>query len=111
PTPRRAGHPTREEVLAAWETQQAHNATRQGGHTVDDQHEHHSPEASEPSSVSRGVKQAQQARKATGRANLTRVASHVKDHPGQSVPEIAEALDLSPATIKRHLRSLRGGDG
>ncbi len=111
PRPRQAGHPTREEVLAAWERQQAHNAARKGGHTVGDQDEHQAPDRSEPPGVSRGVRQAQQARKATGRVNLQRVADHVKTHPGQSVPAIAEALDLSPATVKRHLRTLRGSDG
>lgn len=110
PTPRTGGAP-REEVLAAWERQQAHNAAQQGGHTVDDQDKWRPTDQSDQHSVTPGVTLAHRARRSTGQANLQRVADHVRAHPEHTVAQVAEALTLSPSTIKRHLRTLRGGHG
>lgn len=111
PNPYQAGCPTREEVLAAWERQQAHNAARKGSQIEPDQHEHRGDLTAQISDVNRAPESATKARREAGAHTRQRIVDHTSAHPDHSVPEIAEALDLSPSTIRRHLRTLRGSDG
>ncbi|TNY34553.1 helix-turn-helix domain-containing protein [Thermomonospora catenispora] len=48
-----------------------------------------------------------QARRALGASTRQRIALYLEEHPGASVPEVAQALGLSKDTVKRHRRALR----
>lgn len=109
PTPRQSGVPTRVEVEEAWRRQQAQNAGQSEGHTVADQHENPNRSDRSEDGMTR-TSPAIAARRATGQTNLRRVADYRKAHPAHNVDQIADALSLSPSTIKRHIRTLRGGD-
>ncbi|MFG2072930.1 helix-turn-helix domain-containing protein [Nonomuraea maritima] len=52
------------------------------------------------------MKAATNARRATGEQTRARVADHMAANPGHSVQQIADALGLSVATVKRHRRTI-----
>ncbi|MDL4777870.1 hypothetical protein [Actinomadura xylanilytica] len=51
-----------------------------------------------------------EARRAVGASTQGRVAAYYADHPDATRAEVARALEISPETVKRHRRALRGGD-
>jgi hypothetical protein len=57
-----------------------------------------------------GLTSATEARRAVGRRTRARVAGYLAQHPDATVEEIATALDISTATVKRHRRAMRTGD-
>lgn len=59
-----------------------------------------------PEPVSRVIPAAQ-ARRAMGASTHQRIASYMAEHPKATIPQIAKALKVSPATVKRHRRALR----
>jgi hypothetical protein len=62
------------------------------------------------SDCDKGLKSATEARRAAGRKTRARVAAYLAQHPDATVEEIASALNLSMATVKRHRRAIRSGD-
>lgn len=45
-----------------------------------------------------------------GRAPIRRIALYLAEHPGADAREIATVVDLSPDTVREHLRTLRDRD-
>lgn len=86
---------------------------RQGGHIVGDRAGRGGHIDSDQGGRSDGATRilpAAQARRAVGASTRHRVASFLADHPNATQDQIAAALGLSKATVKRHRRELRGGD-
>lgn len=54
---------------------------------------------------------AAEARRAAGAQTRARVADFLTRHPDATIPQIADGLQLSEATAKRHRRALRGANG
>lgn len=88
----------------------------QGGHIVDHlppQGGHIDHDQPGESDGAARILPAAQARRAVGASTRNRIARYVADHPDATRAQIAVALGLSEATVKRHrreLRALRGGD-
>ena len=84
---------------------------RPGGHIDADQRDQDDrdggaedgPDRPEPGRVLPAI----EARRAVGASTRQRIAEYLAEHPTATVPEIAEALDLSRTTVKRHRRELR----
>ncbi|MFC7734224.1 DUF2637 domain-containing protein [Actinomadura keratinilytica] len=48
------------------------------------------------------------ARRSRGQRSRARVAEYMAEHPDATIGQIAKALRMSPATVKRHRQALRG---
>lgn len=86
---------------------------RQGGHIVGDRAGRGGHIDSDQGGRGDGATRilpAAEARRAVGASTRHRVASFLADHPKATHAQIAAALGLSEATVKRHRRELRGGD-
>lgn len=89
---------------------------RQGGHIVGDRAGRGGHIDSDQGGRGDGATRilpAAEARRAVGASTRHRVASFLADHPKATHAQIAAALGLSEATVKRHrreLRALRGGE-
>jgi len=63
-------------------------------------------QADDGSDAAQGLTLATRARRAAGQQTRQRIAEYMAQHPAATVERIAEAVGVSPATVKRHRRDI-----